>query len=167
MMPAIAKMAAMIPPAIAPLLEAPVCATAAADEVTAASAVVRVTDVVTGGVYGAVFTGFDFVVVGVVEVDDEVVVVTVVVEVDVPLDDVGVDDVEVVVEVVVGLVAVWVFVPIPGNTTSVAAVPKISENDGGCLVSHSFGGFLRSNAGFEVSGNFDWYLFLIRFAARR
>jgi hypothetical protein len=61
MMPATAKIAAMIPPAIAPLLEAPVGATAAADEVTAASAVVCVTDVdvVTGGVYIPVFTGFD------------------------------------------------------------------------------------------------------------
>ena len=56
MMPATARIAAMTPPAIAPLLEPPVCATAAADEVTAASAVVCVTDVVTGG---PVFTGFD------------------------------------------------------------------------------------------------------------
>jgi hypothetical protein len=49
----------------------------------------------------------------VVEVDDEVVVVTVVMEVDVTLDNVGVsvDDVE----VVVGLVVAWVFVPIPGT----------------------------------------------------
>lgn len=66
MMPVTARMAAMIPPAIAPLLEPPVGATAAADEVTAAanevadaSVVVRVTDVVAGGVYIPVFTGFD------------------------------------------------------------------------------------------------------------
>ena len=58
MMPATAKIAAMIPPATAPLLEAPVGATAAADEVTAASAVVLVTDVDAGGVYIPVFTGF-------------------------------------------------------------------------------------------------------------